>query len=55
VATRRLSADIDQLKRDPAGQEPAGKVQPDKDQLYCPRRALDRKWVSYVYKYQLVP
>jgi hypothetical protein len=34
VAIRRLTAGIDQLKRDPAGQKPAGKVQLDRDQLY---------------------
>jgi hypothetical protein len=33
VATRRLSAGIDQLRRDPAGQEQAGKVELDRDQL----------------------
>jgi hypothetical protein len=33
VAVRRLSASIDQLRRDPARQEPAGKVQLDRDQL----------------------
>jgi hypothetical protein len=33
VAIHRLSAGIDQLRRDPAGQEPAGKVQLVRDQL----------------------
>jgi hypothetical protein len=33
VAIRRLSVGIDQLRRDPAGQEPVGKVQLDRDQL----------------------
>ena len=33
MAIRRLSDGIDQPRRDPAGQEPAGKVQLDRDQL----------------------
>src|SRR2546423_11011444 len=34
-----------------AGQEPAGKAQQDRDQLYRARQVLDRKGVSNVYKY----
>jgi hypothetical protein len=54
VAIRRLSAGIDQLRRDPAGQEPAGKVQLDRDQL---DRDLLEKWpcsgVSLAGRHQL--
>jgi hypothetical protein len=38
VAIRRLSVGIDQLRRDPAGQEPAGKVQLDRDWLIAQDR-----------------
>ena len=45
MAICRLTAGMDQLER----------VQLDRDQLYRPRRALDRKGFFFVYKYQLVP
>ena len=38
VAIRRLSAGIGQLRRDPAGQEPVGKVQLVRDQLILRER-----------------
>ena len=38
VAIRRLWAGIDQLRRDPAGQEPAGKIQLARDQLIAQDR-----------------
>ena len=43
VAIRRLSAGLHQLGRDPAGQEPAGKVQLDRDQLFArDRHSIER-------------
>jgi hypothetical protein len=44
---------MDQLRRDPAGQEPAGKVQLVRDQLIARDRHSTER-VSFVYKYQLV-
>ena len=43
VAIHKFTAGIDQQVRDSAGQEPAGKVQLDRDQLCQTRQVLDRK------------
>jgi len=53
-----------QLERDPAGQEPAGKAQLDRDQLerhswtgtsYSHETGTRPTRFSYVYKYLLIP
>jgi hypothetical protein len=44
-----------QLERDSAGQEPAGKAQLDRDQLYRTRQVLDRQGFPMSISISLLP